>query len=302
MSRGGHNKTYAATEEKIIAAYQTGELTKLVAARFGIADTCVRNILRRHGITPSHAKVLVTPDQAAEMLRLNGEGKLNREIAAAVGVAEGTVSKWLRAQGVAKRFGKTGWRMLTLEKRFELAERYQNGETYAELYKAYGITSAVVQSCLAEFGVKVRCAWGRFKQPPWTDRLGRVYEFKSTWERAYAAHLDTQKLCWEYEARKFGLKECRCYTPDFEVVRGGCVEYHDVKGWMDDRCVARLQEFVRMYPEIRVRMVGPLDLQRLGIIDGEYAQHGMALKVDSVRQWLDGVCQVAARSRKVGAR
>lgn len=227
---------------------------------------------------------------------------MNREIAEAVGVAEGTVSKWLYAQGVEKRVGKTGRYKLTLEQRFELADRYQAGETFEELCKAYGVSSTVVQACLAEFGVRTRCAWGRFKQPPWTDRRGRTYEFKSTWERAYAGHLDAQGAIWDYEPRRFGLRECKCYTPDFEVMTPQGVEYHEVKGWMDERCVARIQEFVRSYPGVRVRMVGPLDLLRLGLIEGRYEDHRMAQRVDSVRQWLEAVCQRAPRDRRVEAR
>jgi hypothetical protein len=184
--------------------------------------------------------------------------------------------------------------------RAEVASRYAAGEILDALQTAYGVANSVIIACLDEHGIKHRTSWGKFQAPPWTDARGRTWTFKSRWEQRYAAHLDAQGAIWDYEARKFGLRACSCYTPDFVVEVGGVDEYHEVKGWLDDRTIARMQEFVRTYPARRLVLVGPRELAALGLIEGYYVGHPQAARVASMREWLDNTHRHANTCARVG--
>lgn len=271
-------------------------MTKHVAEHFRISDTTVRNILRRNGLVACRRKKF-SDEQISLAVDLYHRGKTTREIAAELSVVRGdactggTISIILRRTGVPLRPSFKRHK-LSPERRQELALRYAAGEIMEALQKSYGVSNTIVESCLDEFGVKHRASWGKFQTPPWTDARGRVFVFKSRWELAYAQHLDTQGLIWEYEPCKFGLKECSCYTPDFAVYRDGDVEYHEVKGWLDQRTMRRLSEFRRLYPSERLRIVGPSDMVQLGLIDECYSRHPMSGQVEAFKDEHVFACEV----------
>jgi transposase len=302
-----HNRFDRTMEAEVVALYQGGTPTLHVARRFGVSDTTVRNILRRNGLVASHLREKVSEAQIDQMLALYHAGKTLKEIADELSVirgtpcSNGTVSKVLRKAGIPMR-PSIKRHKLTPELRQELAGRYAAGEIMAALQKAYGVSSTVVTDCLDEFGIAHRTGWGRFHAPEWTDALGRTWVFKSRWELAYAQHLDARDLAWDYEGRKFGLRECSCYTPDFAVELGGVEEYHEVKGWLDDRTIARMQEFARTYPARHLVLVGPRELVALCLIEAHYADHPQADRVASMREWLENRYRHANTCARVGTR
>lgn len=94
--------------------------------------------------------------------------------------------------------------------------------------------------------------------------LGNVY-FRSSWEANYARYLNWRMArgevqLWEYEPKTF-VFECikrgtRAYTPDFRVVfPDGHVEWHEVKGWMDQKSRTRLARMTKYFPEEVVRLI-----------------------------------------------
>lgn len=284
-------------EAAIIARYQSGELTMSIALAYGISDTLVRTILRRNGIVPSHAKRPVSPDQDRQMLEMHHYGMWNNQIAHALGIASCTVSTRLSAMGV--RVGPHPYK-LTAEQRCALAIQYEVGATFKMLEKEYGVSCTIIRSCLDEFMVPHRTGWGRFRTPEWVDQLGRKHVFHSRWEQLYAGWLDSQGMRWDYEGRKFKLCKCHCYTPDFVVTRAdGGIEYHEVKGWLDDRTVNRMLEFVRMYPDHVLIMVGPRDLHRLGLIEDWYLRHPMAQRVEDLKSWLSALSRSSTIGKEV---
>lgn len=292
MTREAYNRFDSAKEAEVIALYQGGLPTLHVARCFGVSDTTVRNILRRNGLVASHKREAVSADQVATMVALYHAGKTVREIASELSVvrgtpcSNGTVSKVLRLAGVPLR-PSTKRHKLNSDQRQEAAALYAAGKTLAQVGKIYGVDPCAIMKCLDEFGVKHRTGWGKFRSEPWTDARGRTWTFKSRWELAYAQHLDARDLAWDYEGRKFGLRECSCYTPDFAVEVGGVEEYHEVKGWLDDRTIARMQEFARTYPARHLVLVGPRELVGLGIIAPHYADHPQADRVAAMREWLE---------------
>ena len=65
---------------------------------------------------------------------------------------------------------------------------------------------------------------------------------------------------WEHEPETFwfeGIKRgCMSYLPDFRVVeKSGQVEYHEVKGWMDDRSKTKIRRMAKYHPEVSLLVV-----------------------------------------------
>lgn len=275
----------------VLSAYRNGESCEGIGTRIGVSRATINAVLRRNGVVLDQRKARrhASPSEetVAEMIRLYTVEELNtHQIAARLGVGASTVVRYLNDRGVAMR-AHVKRHKLTPEQRAEVAGRYAAGEIMDALQKAYGVSSSVIIACLDEHGIKHRTGWGRFHAPEWTDAHDRTWTFKSRWELAYAQHLDARGAIWDYEARKFGLRECSCYTPDFVVEVDGVDEYHEVKGWLDDRTIARMQEFVRTYPRRRLVLVGPRELAGLGLIEAYYAEHPQAERVASMRAWLE---------------
>jgi hypothetical protein len=96
------------------------------------------------------------------------------------------------------------------------------------------------------------------------DDLEGLY-VRSSWEANYARYLNWLKRVgeiagWEYEADTFEFvaikRGIRTYTPDFKVYENdGSVFYHEVKGWMDDKSVTRLNRMAKYYPEIPIILI-----------------------------------------------
>lgn len=83
--------------------------------------------------------------------------------------------------------------------------------------------------------------------------------FRSSWEANYARYLNwlmangSDISAWEFEPETFvfeGIKRgTLSYTPDFKLtMNDGSVEWHEVKGWMDDKSKVRLKRFAKYYP------------------------------------------------------
>lgn len=74
-------------------------------------------------------------------------------------------------------------------------------------------------------------------------------------ERRYSERLDVLVFnrairSYRYESVKLRLADRTWYTPDFEVVRSdGCVEYHEVKGFMRDDAAVKIKVAAEQYPE-----------------------------------------------------
>ena len=60
-------------------------------------------------------------------------------------------------------------------------------------------------------------------------KIGRLWKFKSSWERDYAVALDQMELTWTYEAHRLLLSDGRTYIPDFFIAEWNA--YVEVKGW-----------------------------------------------------------------------
>ena len=94
--------------------------------------------------------------------------------------------------------------------------------------------------------------------------LGGLY-VRSAWEANWARYLRWLKergdiRDWQYEPETFEFHTIkrggRFYTPDFRVVKAnGTVEYHEVKGWMDQRSRTKLSRMARHYPAVKLIVI-----------------------------------------------
>lgn len=96
------------------------------------------------------------------------------------------------------------------------------------------------------------------------EDLNNLY-VRSSWEANYARYLNflikhNEIKKWEYEPDTFEFhaikKGTRFYTPDFKVfLKNGNIEYHEVKGWMDEKSITRGKRMEKYYPEIKIKLV-----------------------------------------------
>lgn len=99
----------------------------------------------------------------------------------------------------------------------------------------------------------------------WRDIGGKNKFFRSRWEANYARYLEWLKglgqiTDWHHEPEVFwfdGVKRgCVSYLPDFRVINhGGEVEYHEVKGWMDDRSKTKIRRMAKYHPKVKLVVV-----------------------------------------------
>ena len=99
----------------------------------------------------------------------------------------------------------------------------------------------------------------------WHTIGGAKKFYRSGWELKYAKYLEFLKSKamiqdWKYEPREFWFlkikRGVRSYKPDFRVKqRGGVVEYHEVKGWMDPKSKTKLKRMAKYYPEVVVKVI-----------------------------------------------
>jgi hypothetical protein len=109
----------------------------------------------------------------------------------------------------------------------------------------------------------------------------RIYA-RSRWEANYARYLEFllkigEIKKWEYEPETFWFKEikrgCVSYLPDFRITNNdGSIEYHEVKGWMDDRSKTKIKRMAKYYPEIKLKVIfrdlyKEIDTKLSGIIE-----------------------------------
>lgn len=105
-----------------------------------------------------------------------------------------------------------------------------------------------------------RCRQGKY------NINGKEIFFRSSWEANYALYLDfliKQKQIkeWEYEVDTFWFEKIRrgirSYKPDFKIYNNNdSIEYHEVKGWMDNKSKTKLRRMNKYYPKIKLIVIG----------------------------------------------
>jgi hypothetical protein len=65
---------------------------------------------------------------------------------------------------------------------------------------------------------------------------------------------------WRHESKTFWFENIRrgvrSYLPDFEITNNdGGVEYHEVKGYMDNRSKTKIKRMAKYYPETKLIVI-----------------------------------------------
>lgn len=105
------------------------------------------------------------------------------------------------------------------------------------------------------------CSW----QAGWREIGGKKKYFRSKWEANYARYLEFLKQHkeiaeWQHEPKTFWFEKikrgCRSYLPDFEIINNdGSIEYHEVKGWYDERSQTKIKRMKKYYPNVKLKVI-----------------------------------------------
>jgi len=150
-------------ERSVCRSYEGGKSVKRIAKYYGVADSTVRGVLKRRGVYKESLKAL-----REKVLSSYEEGKSVDELAVEFERSRAQILKVLREAG----------RGHTQRKYEGMLERYQGGESVAELASSYGVSLSAVYTYLNKCGVEFRR--GRHALSKWESsegsRLAEMYE------------------------------------------------------------------------------------------------------------------------------
>ena len=207
------------------------------------------------------------PGQSLVMKDLHKRGKLVRDADALKRQGE-TWSKKLSIQGHPRgMFGKHHSKKACQEMSKKRKGVKKNlTKEQKEQYAARA--SETMQRRMREHGT----FYSRGKQA-WHTIGGQKHFFRSSWEVVYAQYLQSQLeekqiLLWEFEPQIFQFFDTangvRSYVPDFRVTKlDGCIEFHEVKGWMDKKSVIKLEKMKLEYPNIVLKLIRKKEYDQL---------------------------------------
>lgn len=99
----------------------------------------------------------------------------------------------------------------------------------------------------------------------WREIGGIKKYYRSKWEANYARYLEYLKINkqiknWQHEPKTFWFEKIkrgvRSYLPDFLVITNtDKEEYHEVKGWMDDKSKTKISRMAKYYPDIKLIII-----------------------------------------------
>lgn len=201
------------------------------------------------------------PPPVAELHRLYHEQQMSTPaLARYYGVSKGTIYNWFAAFGIAARSISAG---VTLA---------QTGKRHTPAHNAAIARGSVGKVCDHMAG-RNNPIFTHSESGQHYSRGGRRADldnryFRSRWESNWARYLNWLVALgeiqgWEYEVDTFEFAAIkrgnRSYTPDFKVTnKDGSIEYHEVKGWMDDTSRVKLDRMARYYPDVRIVLIdGP---------------------------------------------
>jgi len=91
---------------------------------------------------------------------------------------------------------------------------------------------------------------------------GKIW-IRSTYELAYAQYLDSKRILWKHEHKRFKLSNGTTYAPDFFLVKSK--KYREIKGYMRPEAQEKVELFQNEYPNKDFKVLYYEDLVRKGI-------------------------------------
>lgn len=210
-----------------------GSLKKL-AESLGRNFTFLSKKARKLGLTNNNRK------KAPELVRKNSEN----------------LSRIFKKQGHPKGFlGKKH----SLKSILLISEKSKKSQAMLSKSEKSHIAMKAMQTKLKKYGSIIPQRHKTTWKQGWREIGGKRFYFRSKWEMNYARVLEFQKnkkliLDWDYEPKTFWFEKIktgtRCYTPDFQIKKNDFgIEYHEVKGWMDNKSKTKIKRMRIYYPE-----------------------------------------------------
>lgn len=166
---------------------------------------------------------------------------------------------------------KKGTKKMSDDLAFSKAKQLRDGLSVANDYAAAQIDQAAKLSKLKKLARQTSgVTMGTSKSGNHVSVFGAIefpdkrYYMRSTWERNYARYLQflqDQKIIsfWYYEPQRFDFPVKRgnnSYLPDFKVINNdGTIEYHEVKGYMNQGSRTKMKRFMKYYPDKKLVLI-----------------------------------------------
>lgn len=210
------------------------------------------------------ASQLPRPGKDELQILYYGSNLSSNQLAIHYGVSKGTIYNWMKLYGIQWRSRSEGQRI------------GQPGIKHSEAWNAAISRGHKGKRCMHMVGknnpIFHHSASGRhYAKGGKRDDIG-IY-VRSSWEANYCRYLNFlvghDKIeKWEYEPEAFifhGVeRNPLSYTPDFKVTfKGGRIEWHEVKGWMDSNSRSKLKRMAKFYPEVKILVIGPAEYKAI---------------------------------------
>lgn len=197
------------------------------------------------------------PAQAEVMKKLHADGKLKMKESTKKKLSEST-KKWIKEKGHPK--GSLGMKHTEKTKQVLSEKSKQMWKDMPEdVRDAYSARASANGSKTAMN--RATASW----KAGWREIGGKKKYYRSRWEANYARYLEWLKknkqiISWAHEPKTFwfeGIKRgVMSYLPDFCVINlDGSEEYHEVKGWMDDRSKTKIKRMAKYYPQVKLIVI-----------------------------------------------
>jgi hypothetical protein len=200
------------------------------------------------------------PNQALVLKRVHEQGKLvkTEEQKKSIGIRS---KKWIKENGHPKgMLGKKHSDEFKEMQSIRSKETWFNMDDEKKLMRNRKIIETRIKNqCYAP--QRTSCTW----KSGWRE-IGLIKKYyRSKWEANYARYLEWLKSIgeikeWLHEPDVFwfeGIRRgCVSYLPDFKVVNNNdSIEYHEVKGWMDDRSKTKISRMKKYHPDIKLIVI-----------------------------------------------
>jgi len=299
-----------ASDQEVAQAYISFGSAKKAAQALGMCGQSVHERLRRLGIA---RPINTWNDEEIKRVRElyesgfeAGDGKL-KDLSRSINRTVPLISRKAKELGLSSANRKSGDRLRKQISECSKGRIKQNGHPRGSLGMKHSKTT---KHCLSEKSKKIWADYtdeqrmqikmkaaktsvknGTYVRPRhkttwkqgWREIGGKSKYYRSRWEANYARYLEWLKKIgeikeWEHEPKTFWFEGVKrgtvSYLPDFRVTEAnGSTEYHEVKGWMDDRSKTKLKRMKKYHPQVKLVLIDAKAYKALskkigGSIDG----------------------------------
>lgn len=144
--------------------------------------------------------------------------------------------------------------------RAKMSEMSQARAEAATQDEAFRRGQKMLKTKMAKYGTLAPPRSGTTWKAAWREIGGVRKYFRSRWEANYGHYLEWLKTrgevtSWLHEPETFWFEGIRRgttnYLPDFKVTfPDGRIEFHEVKGWMDDRSKTKIRRMAKYHPKV----------------------------------------------------